>query len=578
MDPAEARLEAENIINDLESRPVELYEYKCEQGFRRVGELYAIAGDVQLAETAMLNCLVFSFAHGESVVPGKHFVPKYVYIDDSTYPDIHSLPEGFHAHLQYEGATEGNAILKARFLDLLWDLYRDSQAGSQAIQTYLEAAAVFEMSGIQSKAIDVARSLRRADELARTLQKHRDHVWSKMVNYVQQYLSEHRWRDVLHVVQFIGTAIPTSFIEAIRDSVLEAVQALQDEGDYFGAQVGLGFLDMFNLTSGNQKVDVKKRIATLIEQRADEQNTALGALLIYDQALRIFMDVQDVVATDRVLKKMQQYTKSQLYQGLGAMPISVVSISESFMESVESYVSSLGIDEGLRLLSGVGIPNQIGLRHWMEEARKNAPLFASLQIRTFNEEGTINPADETSPDAKNGLLKLSYETQIYQFLISQFVPILRRMITSNTISVESISRFVADAFKSTENEILKNGLGLLFDKDFVGAVHVLVPAIEAMVRELTKRRDINVMEPIRTQSSGVQFVTLGTLLRRLRDTSVDDVDKIEYLQFILLDDGLNVRNRVSHGLMAHEEFTFELCSLLIHTMLVVSVMAEGTSR
>jgi hypothetical protein len=42
----------------------------------------------------------------------------------------------------------------------------------------------------------------------------------------------------------------------------------------------LGFLDTFNLTGGNQSVDVKKRIATLIEQRADEQNMALGALLI----------------------------------------------------------------------------------------------------------------------------------------------------------------------------------------------------------------------------------------------------------------------------------------------------------
>ena len=67
---------------------------------------------------------------------------------------------------------------------------------------------------------------------------------------------------------------------------------------------------------------------------------------------------------------MQQYTKSQLYQGLGAIPISEVSESEAFVESLESFVASLGIDERLRLLSGAGIPNQIGLRQWMDEASK----------------------------------------------------------------------------------------------------------------------------------------------------------------------------------------------------------------
>ena len=577
VNPIDARIEAENILNSLRREPVELYEYECEQGFRKASELYDLAGDVQFAKTAMLNSLAFSFAHGESIVPVKHFVPKYMFIDDSTYPDKQNLPDGFHDHLQHESVIEVNPILKARFLDLLWDLYRDSQAGIQAIQTYLEAAEVFEMSGIRSKAIDTARSLKRADELAKTLKKQRDHVWSKIVDYVHRYLSEHRWRDVLHVVQFTGISIPTSFIEAIRDSVLEAVQALQNDGDSFAVQVGLGFLDTVNLSGGNQRVDVMKRIASLIENRADKQNTALGALLFYDQALRIFMEVKDVVATDRILKKMQQYSKSELYQGLGVIPISEVSVSEAFVKSLESFVASLGIDEGLRLLSEVGIPNRIGLRQWVEEASKYAPLIASLQIRTFRVDGTINPADDTSPDANNGLLKLSYEAQIYQFLISQFTPVLRRVIAPNTISVETITRFVGDAFKLTENEILNIGLRLFFDQEFVGAAHVLVPTIETLVRELSKLRGINVMEPIRTQNSGVQFVTLETLLRRLRDTSGDDNERIEYLQFILLDAGLNVRNRVSHGLMAHDEFTFELCSLLIHTMFVVSVMAEKTS-
>jgi hypothetical protein len=82
------------------------------------------------------------------------------------------------------------------------------------------------------------------------------------------------------------------------------------------------------------------------------------------------MEVQDDVARDRIVKKMQQYTKSQLYQGLGAIPISEVSESEAFVESLESFVASLGFDERLRLLSGVGIPNQIGLRQWIDEASK----------------------------------------------------------------------------------------------------------------------------------------------------------------------------------------------------------------
>lgn len=577
MDAAKAHLEADTIIGGIKSGPDELYEYKCEQGFRTASELYTIAGNRSLAARARLSSLAFSFAHGTSIVPGKHFVPKYTYIDDSTYPNIHGLPDGFRDYLEHESAREENPILRARYLDLLWDLYRVHQAGKEAIDTYLAAAALYETSLIERKALDVAWSLRRAEELTRTLKTPVDHVWSEIVNYFGSYVAESRWRDVIHLLQLISPSPPKSFIPALRDSTLEAIQALQNEGDYFAAHVGLGLLDTLNLTSGSQKSEVRKRIAVLIEQRADQEGTAFSALATYDQALRLFMDVQDAAATQRVLTKMQKFSKAELYRGFGAIPISVVAVDQAFVGALEANVTSLGLKEGLRSLSRLGIPSQVGLEEWLEEISRNAPMFAHLQFQTIHPEGTIDPTDDPTSDASSGLRKLACEIQIYQFLITQFSPLLRQLTVAGSISADFLSEVAGSMLEPSRRAILRNGFRCFFEQDYVASVHVLVPSIEAAVRELARQCDISVMEPIRTKNNGVQFVTLGTLLRRLQEERIDDVDQIEYLKFVLLDDGLNIRNRLAHGLMTHDEFTIDLCSLLLQVLSLVSEMSDRTS-
>lgn len=93
------------------------------------------------------------------------------------------------------------------------------------------------------------------------------------------------------------------------------------------------------------------------------------------------------------------------------------------------------------------------------------------------------------------------------------------------------------------------------------SAHLLVPRIEAVLRELARRVGISIIrEPVGAEPGGVR--SLGTILRELREP-LPDVGWHAYLENVLTDQlGVNLRNVIAHGLRV--QATSLESSLLIH--------------
>ncbi|MFA7295560.1 MAG: DUF4209 domain-containing protein [Dehalococcoidia bacterium] len=111
--------------------------------------------------------------------------------------------------------------------------------------------------------------------------------------------------------------------------------------------------------------------------------------------------------------------------------------------------------------------------------------------------------------------------------------------------------------------------------DYEAAIHVALPQVEATVRDLCRQAGIPVSREAVGDNGGV--APLGTLLHALDASNLLDKSWVRYLITALTEPaGLNLRNRIAHGLI--EEVTREHALVVLHIACFLSILQPVTDR
>ncbi|MEO5355871.1 MAG: DUF4209 domain-containing protein [Nitrospirae bacterium YQR-1] len=129
-------------------------------------------------------------------------------------------------------------------------------------------------------------------------------------------------------------------------------------------------------------------------------------------------------------------------------------------------------------------------------------------------------------------------------------------------------------FMHQENKsIVEHGVKKHFEKDYISALHILVPQFEGILRRTFHNAGYNVVVPEYTKDEGISIKeqTFGAFLMR------EDIKNVlgEYLSrhfyFVFCDStGLNLRNNIAHGIIRHELLTSGISCLVLHCFLLLT--------
>ncbi|HET6387336.1 MAG TPA: DUF4209 domain-containing protein [Armatimonadota bacterium] len=151
-----------------------------------------------------------------------------------------------------------------------------------------------------------------------------------------------------------------------------------------------------------------------------------------------------------------------------------------------------------------------------------------------------------------------------------------RLRSGKKMTVEDILAHLSTQGTLSEGDraICGAGLKLYYSRDWVGAAHILAPRLEAMLRGWMLAHGMDVYQRKR-RSDDWDFQTLSELLGELE--TVLNPALVEYARWVLDDRyGLNLRNRIAHGLAQPEECTRSACDLLLHLLLIISSLDRST--
>ena len=243
---------------------------------------------------------------------------------------------------------------------------------------------------------------------------------------------------------------------------------------------------------------------------------------------------------------------------------------------LNQYIETLtdsGLIKALLKVAARFIPNAKDLRNFNERMKDVAPISSLIPMRIF-EGDFVSAVVGSQVDDPDGRLIYQIGRQI-SFDAPFLAMALKRIVERYHISSEQLMEFLASSplVDEARRSLLAEGVAAGLSSDSVKAIHVLVPQIEHMLRSLAGQIGIPKTTAGGTKGT-MQARTLGDILSdaALKDALDEDI-RLYLVAFLVDQRGLNLRNRVAHGLMELNQLDQSFSNRLLHVLLTLRLIS-----
>jgi hypothetical protein len=254
----------------------------------------------------------------------------------------------------------------------------------------------------------------------------------------------------------------------------------------------------------------------------------------------------------------------------------VVSVEKEIpAEEVEAYFANMLSGEAPEVLLRIAvhfIPSRDELEKQLRELAKMAPISFLMSRTIKDDEGrTVAHIGPLESDLEGQLIR--HVSEAMQFSVPWLRETMRRGFESQLFTTSAVLNFLLEGplFPGKRQPILESGLSAYAENDAMAAVHVLIPQIEAALRQLATLVGAAIYTPRR--GGGLHARTLDDLLRDPAIAAALGEDVTTYFRVLLTDArGWNIRNSVCHGLAPAGVLTMPVADRVVHALLVLALL------
>lgn len=133
--------------------------------------------------------------------------------------------------------------------------------------------------------------------------------------------------------------------------------------------------------------------------------------------------------------------------------------------------------------------------------------------------------------------------------------------------------FQSPIFEESKKDLVHAGVQAYLDEDYISAIHILVPQVEAAMRTLVELMGGATLR--KNRQGGLQLRTFDDLLRDERVEACFGTDSSFYFRILLTDQrGWNMRNDVCHGISPVGAFNYSTADRIMHVALCMAQVRE----
>lgn len=275
--------------------------------------------------------------------------------------------------------------------------------------------------------------------------------------------------------------------------------------------------------------------------------------------------VEDAVRVEKAITSRAAQAETEF----GKFEVSV-DISKEKIEKWIDDTAGDSLEEGLRKIATRCLIREQSAKDNIVNMTRNAPLTAMMNSSIMGNDGfTVATVGSISDDLSGR--SMQHAADLFNWYASWLDGALNRLKEKHGVNAEMLAASFDHRalFTGQQTELLKDGVCAWFAGDWVKAIHVLVPQVEAILREMLSKmgRSVRRYEP---ELRGFQTLGMGKLLHddAMKTEGLRDV-RFHFLALYADPRAINLRNKIAHGLARPEFLSVGVANWVIHSLLVL---------
>ncbi|MFO1152549.1 MAG: DUF4209 domain-containing protein [Rhodospirillales bacterium] len=245
-------------------------------------------------------------------------------------------------------------------------------------------------------------------------------------------------------------------------------------------------------------------------------------------------------------------------------------------EEIQGFVDSIVVADLGSTFAKIAwylLPNQSEIEEQIRIGSEEAPIQAIMPIHLIADDHVAGVIGSVENDPYGRLL---HETRINFWLSGIWLQVaLKRTIEAHDAIPEHFVGWANRLSLFDDLTFLIEGTKAFYAGDLVKAVHVLVPQIESGLRSMVGQLGKPVTKAHSTVADVSVALGMGDILNSDELKQALGPDLVLYFNALYADPrGMNLRNRVAHGLIKPENIDPSVAQWLIHTLLVFGLWKE----
>lgn len=517
---------------------------------------------------------------------GTYYGPMFVLADKEgkiiEYPSIKDITLETLSYWEKRAEESKHPIFKARYSDLVWDFsekIKGGKANYSIAQIFIDSIIEIAKQDLCKFAIDTIKKLERAltlaliindkeriEKLKQTIIQYEDKIaedespglwgfsYELLVKNKKVKLSDEEERKIIKDLE-------ERFERLLKGNNLWAAKCTADDlADYYWRR---------------GKCERIRNILLKLEKMTFKVFGKASPLILTSWLEGLYHTYRQYglkEEADKLSAQIKELGKKGLDE-LKEIEVRVEISKEEFNEFINQLIKG-DIKSALERIAIYFIPKKDEALKELKDISQTAPFFSHLPKKTIDFEGRVISTLGSIEDDISGNL-ISQISQDMSFVVPFLRETIHALIKKFNLTAKSIVDYLYESpvFDERKKEFLVRGIDAYLKGDFLVALHILIPQIEAVIRNLAEKIGVPILK--RSRVGGFNYRLLDDLLRDENICKVLTEDFCLYLRTLLTDPrGWNLRNNLCHGISHIHEFNYHTADRIFHVLLYLALIKE----
>jgi len=517
---------------------------------------------------------------------GTYFGPMFVLPNKKgnmvEYPSIQKITSEMLSYWEQRAKESKNPVFKQRYSNLIWD-FSEKVTGKKPhysiAQIFIDSVIEIAEKDLHKYDIYVIEKLERALSLGLSINdKERINKLIDTIIFYEGKIAEDDKPGLWGFsYEYLVKNKKVPLTEDKKNNIINELEKrfarLLDSNNHWAAQrAALLLVDYYSKLGSKEKV--KEILIKLGEvfQKQVEKASPLVASVWLEQLYHLFLQYGLKNEADTISSKIKELGKQSMFE-FKEIKASIEIPKEELQKYIEWLIDG-DLDTVLIKVAINYIPKKDKVIKQIQDLSKKAPLSFLFNCKVVNADGRpiamVGPLEEDMDG--HIVLQISQNMQISSFFLRET---LNALIQKFNLTSEKLVDYLykSPIFENSRKEFFIRGIQAFLKGDFLVSLHILIPQIEATIRNLAEKIGVPILKTSRY--GGFFYRTLDELLRDLKIVEVLGENLCLYFRVLLTDPrGWNLRNDVCHGISHIEVFNQDTADRVLHALLCLALVKE----